>query len=75
MDLDTTLETYDLYDGRTPQEVAEKHNDNQRSWKFNWLGTKRSKQMSIDPFQDICIGVYTHPYNRYQYKMSMTQLS
>ncbi|XP_014296955.1 nuclear envelope integral membrane protein [Microplitis demolitor] len=72
MNLHTDLDTYDLYDGKTPTEVMEKHDINQRSWKFNWFGTKKSKELRINPFEDTCIGVFTYPYNNYRYKMSMT---
>lgn len=75
MNLHTDLDTYDLYDGKTPTEVMEKHDINQRSWKFNWFGTKKSKELRINPFEDTCIGVFTYPYNNYRYKMSMTLIS
>ncbi|XP_015127406.1 nuclear envelope integral membrane protein 1 isoform X2 [Diachasma alloeum] len=75
LSLHTDLDTYDLYDGKSPPEVVEKHDLSQRSWRFNWFGTKRSKQMKINPFEDICIGIYTPPANNYHYKMSMTLTS
>ena len=75
MTLHTKLDTYDLYDGKNPNEVMLKHDDNQRSWRFNWFGTKKSNELRINPFEDICIGIYTHPYNQFEYNMSMTELS
>ncbi|XP_011304185.1 transmembrane protein 194A isoform X2 [Fopius arisanus] len=75
LSLYTDLETYDLFDGKSPSEVVEKHDLSQRSWRFNWFGTKRSKKMKINPFEDTCIGIYTPPANNYRYKMSMTLTS
>lgn len=72
MSLHTDLDNYDLYDGKTSTEVMEKHDINQRSWRFNWFGTKKSKQFQINLFEDTCIGIFTPPYNNYHYKMSMT---
>ncbi|XP_063995005.1 nuclear envelope integral membrane protein isoform X2 [Diachasmimorpha longicaudata] len=75
LSLHTDLDTYELYDGKSPPEVVEKHDLSQRSWRFNWFGTKKSKQMKMNPFEDTCIGVYTPPANNYRYKMSMTLTS
>ncbi|KAK0095415.1 hypothetical protein PV326_008442 [Microctonus aethiopoides] len=72
MSLHTDLDTYDLYDGKSSIEVMEKHDINQRSWKFNWFGTKKSKAFRINPFEDTCIGIYTYPYNNHHYKVSMS---
>ncbi|KAK2586000.1 hypothetical protein KPH14_010570 [Odynerus spinipes] len=73
MNLDTNIDTYDLYDGKTPQEVFDKHEDNQRSWKFNFFGTKKHKLLKINPFETICIGVSTYDYNESRYSISITQ--
>ena len=73
MNLDTNLENYELYDGRTPHEIVTKYEENRRSWNFNFFSTKKTKQFKINPFEDACIGVYT-PYNHYQYKISMIEL-
>ncbi|KAL2741661.1 nuclear envelope integral membrane protein 1 isoform X1 [Vespula maculifrons] len=73
MDLNINLDTYDLYDGKTPQEVFEKHENNQRFWKFNFFGTKKHKLLKINPFETTCIGVYIHEYNGLRYTISMTQ--
>ncbi|XP_076624808.1 nuclear envelope integral membrane protein [Colletes latitarsis] len=73
MHLNTNIDNYDLYDGKTPKEVAQMHDDNQRSWRFNLFGTKKSNKLKINPFEDICIGVYIYPSNTHKYTMSMTQ--
>ncbi|KAF7994308.1 hypothetical protein HCN44_003398 [Aphidius gifuensis] len=72
MSLHTDLDNYELYDGKSSTEVIEKHDINQRSWRFNWFGIKKNKQFHINLFEDTCIGIYTPPYNNYNYKMSMT---
>ena len=76
MTLKTHVETYEIYEGKSAQEVAEKHEDNQKYWRFNLLSSKKSKQFRINPFEDSCIGVYmskTTP--AFHYKMFMTQNS
>ncbi|KAJ8668610.1 hypothetical protein QAD02_010273 [Eretmocerus hayati] len=74
MTLRTNLETYELYEGQSPHEVREKHEDNQKYWRFSLFNTKKSKQFRINPFQDSCIGVYmSHNNNLFQYKMVMTK--
>ena len=73
MNLDTNLENYELYDGRTPNEVTKKYEDRRRSWNFNFFSTKSNKKFSLNPFEDACIGIYA-PFNHYQYKVSMREL-
>ncbi|KAI4500989.1 hypothetical protein M0802_003792 [Mischocyttarus mexicanus] len=73
MNLDINQDTYDLYDGKTPQEVFEKHSNNQGFWRFNFFNTKKQKSLHLDPFQTTCIGVYISEYNGLRYTMSMTQ--
>ena len=76
MNLKTNLETYELYDGTSPHEVIEKHEENQKYWRFSLFGTKKSKQFRINPFEDSCIGVYMSQHNnQFGYKMIMTQNS
>lgn len=76
MNLRTNLETYELYEGRSPHEVATKHEDNQKYWRFSLFNTKKSKQFRVNPFEDSCIGVYMNQHsNQFQYKMIMTQNS
>ena len=73
--LNTNIENYDLYDGKTPTEVLEKHDDNQRSWQFNLFGSKKSNKLKINPFENTCVGVYVSPYpsNLCKYTISMTE--
>ncbi|XP_053986532.1 nuclear envelope integral membrane protein isoform X2 [Hylaeus anthracinus] len=73
MHLNINIDNYDLYDGKNQQEVVEKHDDNQRSWRFNLFGTKRSNKLKINPFEDMCVGVYVYPSHVHKYTMSMTQ--
>ncbi|XP_058796641.1 nuclear envelope integral membrane protein isoform X2 [Phymastichus coffea] len=74
MSLKTNLETYELYEGRHPHEVEEKHEDNQKYWRFNLFSTKKNKQFRINPFEDSCIGVYMNPQlNQFQYTMVITK--
>ncbi|KAK1130279.1 hypothetical protein K0M31_018417 [Melipona bicolor] len=70
--LNTNIENYDLYNGKTPQEVTKKHDDNQRSWSFNVFSTKKNNRLKIDPFKDACIGVYISS-NLHKYTVSMIQ--
>lgn len=75
MHLNTKIDNYDLYDGKTSQEVMEKHDDNQRSWRFNLFGTKRSNNLKINPFEDTCIGIHVYPSNLHSYSLTLAQTS
>lgn len=68
MNLHIDSDNYELYDGKSSTEVMDKHDINQRSWRFNWFGMKKNKHFHINLFEDTCIGVYT-PHIKY--KMSM----
>lgn len=75
MHLNTNIDNYDFYIGKTPQEVIQKHDDNQRSWSLSLFSTKKSNKLKINPFEDICIGVYVYNNisNLYKYTMSIIQ--
>ncbi|CAL7939298.1 unnamed protein product [Xylocopa violacea] len=73
MHLNTSIDHYDLYDGKSPQEVIEKHEDNQRSWRFNLLSTRKSHKFKINPFEDSCIGIHVYPSILHKYTMSLTE--
>lgn len=73
MNLEINLENYEIYDGRTPNEITTKYEDNRRSWNFNFFSTKKNKQFRINPFEDACIGVNTLHHSPYEYKMSMSE--
>jgi hypothetical protein len=76
MNLETNLETYELYDGKTPNEVIEKHEENQKYWRFSLFSSKKSKEFIINPFENSCIGVYMSQHNnQLDYRMIMTQNS
>ncbi|XP_017793463.1 PREDICTED: nuclear envelope integral membrane protein 1-like [Habropoda laboriosa] len=70
--LSTNTENYDLYNGKTPQEVMEKY-ENQRYWRFNLFGRNKSNKFQINPFEDVCIGVYVYPSDLHKYSMGITE--
>ncbi|XP_072759365.1 nuclear envelope integral membrane protein isoform X2 [Anoplolepis gracilipes] len=71
------MENYDysyvLYDGKTPEEIYQKHNENQRSWSFNLFDTKKHKQLKINPFENMCIGVHIDSPIVSGYIMNLTE--
>ncbi|EFN62545.1 Transmembrane protein 194A [Camponotus floridanus] len=73
MHLDINSDSYTLYDGKTPEEIHQKHNDNQKSWNFNLFDTKKHKQLKINPFEDTCIGVYIESSNESGYITNLTE--
>ncbi|XP_014488973.1 PREDICTED: nuclear envelope integral membrane protein 1 isoform X2 [Dinoponera quadriceps] len=73
MHLDINSESYTLYDGKTPFEIHQKHDENQRSWSLNLFDTGKHKRLKINPFEDVCIGVYIDSSNESGYIMSMTE--
>ncbi|XP_017752279.1 PREDICTED: nuclear envelope integral membrane protein 1 isoform X2 [Eufriesea mexicana] len=73
MHLNINIDNYDLYNGKTPEEVRKKHDDNQRSWSINLFNTKKDNKLKISPFEDVCIGVHVYPLNLPKYTMSMTE--
>lgn len=73
MHLDINSESYTLYDGETPHDVLQKHDENQRSWSFNLFDTRKHKRLKINPFEDMCIGVYIDSSTESGYIMSMTE--
>lgn len=72
MHLNTNSDLYVLYDGKTPEEIYQKHNENQKSWSLNLFDTGKHKQLKINPFENICIGVYIES-NESGYIMSLTE--
>lgn len=73
MHLNTNSDSYILYDGKTPEEILQKHNENQKSWSFSLFDTKKHKQLKINPFENICIGVYIESSNESGYIMTLTE--
>lgn len=73
MHLNTKSDSYVLYDGKTPEEIHQKHNENQRSWSLSLFDTGKHKQLKINPFENICIGVYIDSSNESEYIMSLTE--
>jgi len=58
MHLNIDTNSYVLYDGKTPHEIHQKHDENKGLWSFNWFDTKKHKQLRINPFENTCIGIY-----------------
>ncbi|XP_032687912.1 nuclear envelope integral membrane protein 1-like isoform X3 [Odontomachus brunneus] len=73
MHLDTNSESYILYDGKVPHEIHQKHDENQRSWSFNLFDTGKHKRLKINPFEDVCIGIYIDSSIESGYIISMTE--
>ncbi|XP_071871791.1 nuclear envelope integral membrane protein isoform X1 [Bombus fervidus] len=73
MYLRTNIENYDVYNGKTPEEVLQKHDDNHRSWNFNIFSIQKNKKFKINPFEDVCIGIYVYPSNLHKYTISMIE--
>ncbi|XP_033352421.1 nuclear envelope integral membrane protein 1 isoform X2 [Bombus vosnesenskii] len=71
--LRTNIENYDLYNGKTPEEVMQMHDDNHRSWNFNIFSIQKNKKFKINPFEDVCIGIYVHPSNLHKYTVIMIE--
>jgi len=47
-----------VYDGESSGKIHQKHNENQGSWSLSIFDTGRHKQLKINPFENMCIGVY-----------------
>lgn len=73
MHLNINSDSYVLYDGKTPEEIHQKHNENQKSWIFSLFDTRKHKQLKINPFENICIGVYIDSSNESGYIMNLTE--
>ncbi|XP_060829024.1 nuclear envelope integral membrane protein isoform X3 [Bombus pascuorum] len=73
MYLRTNIENYDVYNGKTPEEVLQKHDDNHRSWNFNIFNIQKNKRFKINPFEDVCIGIYVYPSKLHKYTVSMIE--
>lgn len=73
MHLNTNTDSYDLYDGKTPSEIYQKHEQNQRLWSFIFLDSGKHTQFRINPFEDTCIGVFIDPSNDSKYIMSLIE--
>ncbi|KAM0730902.1 Nuclear envelope integral membrane protein [Formica fusca] len=73
MHLNINSDSYVLYDGKTPEEIYQKHNENQKSWIFSLFDTKKHKQLKINPFENMCIGVYIDSSNESEYIMNLTE--
>ncbi|XP_017892193.1 nuclear envelope integral membrane protein 1 isoform X2 [Ceratina calcarata] len=70
--LDASIDNLDLYDGKTPDEVVQKHHDKQRSWGLNFFTTKKNVKLKFSPFENFCIGVDMYRSNLLTYTLSVT---
>ncbi|XP_011646649.1 nuclear envelope integral membrane protein 1 isoform X1 [Pogonomyrmex barbatus] len=68
-----TDSSYVLYDGKTPDEVYQKYDQNEKSWSLNLFDTGKAghRQFKIDPFENSCIGIYIDSPNQYGYMMTL----
>lgn len=70
--LNINSEYYTLYDGKSPLEIHQKYDKNQKSWSLNLFDTGKQRQLKINPFEDTCIGVYVDSDSGYV--ISMTEI-
>ncbi|XP_012286253.1 nuclear envelope integral membrane protein 1 isoform X2 [Orussus abietinus] len=70
--LSNNLDNYEVFDGKSPVEVKEKYEEDQRSWRFNIFSAKKIRNMRLNPFEETCIGIFTPAYNNVAYQVSMT---
>ncbi|XP_011175235.1 nuclear envelope integral membrane protein 1 isoform X2 [Solenopsis invicta] len=71
MDLQINSDSYVLYDGKTPQEILQKYDANEKLWSY--FDTGKHRQFKINPFEDTCIGVYIGSPSESGYIMSLTE--
>ncbi|KYN23281.1 PREDICTED: nuclear envelope integral membrane protein 1 isoform X2 [Trachymyrmex cornetzi] len=71
MHLNINSDSYILYDGKTPQEIHQKYDENDKSWSLNLFDT--GKQFKINPFEDTCIGIYIDSPSESIYVMALKE--
>lgn len=74
MHLNINTNSYVLYDGKTPHEIHQKHDENKKSWSFNWFDTRKHKQLRINPFEDTCIGIYIDSPIESEYTVTLKEI-
>ncbi|XP_012529869.1 nuclear envelope integral membrane protein 1 isoform X2 [Monomorium pharaonis] len=73
MDLQINSDSYILYNGKTPQEIHQKYDENDKSWNLNLFDSGKHRQFKINPFEDTCLGVYIDSPNESGYIMSLIE--
>jgi len=73
MHLNINSDSYVLYDGKTPHEVHQKYDENDKSWSLNLFDTGKHRQFKINPFENTCIGVYVDSPSESGYIMTLTE--
>ncbi|KYQ51455.1 hypothetical protein ALC60_09453 [Trachymyrmex zeteki] len=73
MHLNINSDSYILYDGKTPREIHQKYDENDKSWSLNMFDTGKHRQFKINPFDDTCIGIYIDSPNESVYIMTLKE--
>lgn len=73
MHVDIDTNSYVFYDGKIPDEIYQKHDENKGSWRFNWFDTNKHKQLRINPFENICIGIYVDSPTEAEYTITVEE--
>ncbi|XP_018348452.1 PREDICTED: nuclear envelope integral membrane protein 1 isoform X1 [Trachymyrmex septentrionalis] len=73
MHLNINSDSYILYDGKTPQEIHQKYDENDKSWSLNLFDTGKHRQFKINPFEDTCIGIYIDSPSESIYIMTLKE--
>ncbi|KYM79556.1 hypothetical protein ALC53_09995 [Atta colombica] len=73
MHLNINSDSYILYDGKTPQEIHQKYDENDKSWSLNLFDTGKHRQFKINPFEDVCIGIYIDSPSESVYIMTLKE--
>ncbi|EZA53234.1 hypothetical protein DMN91_004851 [Ooceraea biroi] len=73
MHLNINSDSFVLYDGKSPREILQKHDENEGSWSYSLFDTGRHKQLKVDPFENRCIGVYVDSVKESGYIMTLSE--
>lgn len=73
MHLNINSDSYVLYDGKTPQEIHQKYDENDKSWSLNLIDTGKHRQFKINPFENTCIGIYIDSPSESGYIMTLIE--
>ncbi|XP_077259268.1 nuclear envelope integral membrane protein isoform X1 [Temnothorax americanus] len=73
MHLNINSDSYVLYDGKTPDEIHQKYDENDKSWSLNLFDTRKHRQFKINPFENTCLGVYVDSPSESGYIMTLEE--
>ncbi|KAL0119304.1 hypothetical protein PUN28_009703 [Cardiocondyla obscurior] len=73
MHLNINSDSYVLYDGKTPHEIHQKYDENDKSWSLNLFDTGKHRQFKVNPFENTCIGVYVDSPNESGYIITLIE--